>query len=285
MPILAISRAVRFSPDAVSRDARVFSAVVARLRTGGFDVRLYDEDEFAASPAIAHPVEAIVHMARSATALQRIANEEQRGILVVNSATALLRLATRKALCHALSENGADVPPFLTYNIGDTYRGGFPLWAKALRGDAPAHCVSYITSAATFRTYLQEAQALGVTQFLLQAPQTGILLKFYGIAGTAFARLCLPSNDTPEMRRELEKRLCSPDAPTLEDVIKKKCHQLSEALRLVCYGGDAIVDEQGRFYIIDFNDFPSYGLFAEEAAASIAQRIIEKLKNRAPLSS
>ena len=45
---------------------------------------------------------------------------------------------------------------------------------------------------------------------------------------------------------------------------------LAEAVGLKVYGGDCIVDETGHFYMIDFNDWPSFSRCREEAATAIA---------------
>ena len=47
--------------------------------------------------------------------------------------------------------------------------------------------------------------------------------------------------------------------------------RLSQLVGVEVFGGDAIIDEQGRFYIIDFNDWPSFSRCREEAAMAIAQ--------------
>ena len=36
------------------------------------------------------------------------------------------------------------------------------------------------------------------------------------------------------------------------------------------YGGDCIVDREGRFFIIDFNDWPSFSPCREQAADAIS---------------
>ena len=47
------------------------------------------------------------------------------------------------------------------------------------------------------------------------------------------------------------------------------------------YGGDAIVRPDGRFFLIDFNDWPSFGSCTQAAAEAIATRALHFLHHRA----
>ncbi|MBF1080379.1 MAG: hypothetical protein HXL36_08470, partial [Prevotellaceae bacterium] len=55
-------------------------------------------------------------------------------------------------------------------------------------------------------------------------------------------------------------------------------YRLSELTGVAVYGGDAIVDKEGRFYIIDFNDWPSFSPFRKTMASSIASEITARFK-------
>ena len=47
---------------------------------------------------------------------------------------------------------------------------------------------------------------------------------------------------------------------------------------MVVYGGDCIVDSDGKMQIIDFNDWPSFAPCRNEAAPYIAKAIISAVK-------
>ncbi len=49
---------------------------------------------------------------------------------------------------------------------------------------------------------------------------------------------------------------------------------LARKLNVPIYGGDVIIDQEGEFWFIDFNDFPSFSCCRKEAAEAIVQRII-----------
>jgi hypothetical protein len=51
----------------------------------------------------------------------------------------------------------------------------------------------------------------------------------------------------------------------------------ADALGLMIYGGDAIVDSEGKFHLIDLNDWPSFRICREDAARAIAELALAHL--------
>ena len=51
---------------------------------------------------------------------------------------------------------------------------------------------------------------------------------------------------------------------------QSEVERLAQLVGIEVYGGDAIIDSEGRFYIIDFNDWPSFSRCRDEAAEAIA---------------
>ena len=62
------------------------------------------------------------------------------------------------------------------------------------------------------------------------------------------------------------------------DALAQYVYRLSELTGVAVYGGDAIVDKEGHFYIIDFNDWPSFSPFRKTMASSIASEITARFK-------
>jgi len=58
--------------------------------------------------------------------------------------------------------------------------------------------------------------------------------------------------------------------------IKLYADMLAKKLRVPVYGGDIVIDEDGEFWFIDFNDFPSFSSCRARAAEAIAQRILQR---------
>ncbi len=53
--------------------------------------------------------------------------------------------------------------------------------------------------------------------------------------------------------------------PNLSE-LQQVAAQSAEALGLMIYGGDAIVDAEGKFHLIDLNDWPSFRICREDAS-------------------
>ena len=49
--------------------------------------------------------------------------------------------------------------------------------------------------------------------------------------------------------------------------------RLARLTNIDVYGGDCIVDHEGRFFIIDFNDWPSFSACKGQAADAISQLV------------
>ncbi|MBQ7635348.1 MAG: hypothetical protein IJS89_07245 [Bacteroidaceae bacterium] len=256
MRILVVSRALRYSPDAVSRDARVLALAIARLHAAGHALSLVDEDSFAASPHMPAPHDAIVHMARSEAALVKLEKCQQQGIRVVNSPAALLRHPTRCARLDRLAAAGVSVPDHSHYEAGQPYAGAFPVWLKALRNDTSGRWVHRVADADALASFQQRAATAGITAFSVEAPLEGVQVKCYGVVGTSFVR-CIAAEGV-SLSSEAEARVLQTAAAS------------AEALGMEIYGGDAMVSADGVPCVFDMNDFPSFGPFAEEAAEAIA---------------
>jgi glutathione synthase/RimK-type ligase-like ATP-grasp enzyme len=61
------------------------------------------------------------------------------------------------------------------------------------------------------------------------------------------------------------------------DALKSVTTRLAQLIGIDVYGGDVIVDKNGLFYIIDFNDWPSFSRCKTEAAKAISQLIKERI--------
>ena len=56
------------------------------------------------------------------------------------------------------------------------------------------------------------------------------------------------------------------------------CNRAATELNVEIYGGDCIVNDDGDFTIIDFNDWPSFAPCRREAPAHIAKHILRLIK-------
>ena len=92
------------------------------------------------------------------------------------------------------------------------------------------------------------------------------------------------SGDDSETKFGDEERNGKPQYyPFSSSNLQADAEKLACLLQTPIYGGDAIIQEDGNYVIIDFNDFPSFSKCRKEAAKAIFERV--KLEVESSLKS
>ena len=118
----------------------------------------------------------------------------------------------------------------------------------------------------------------GITDVVTQAHVKGDVVKFYGVEGTGFFRYYYSGDDT-ETKFGDEERNGKPRYYSFSSSnLQADAEKLACLLQTPVYGGDAIIQEDGCYVIIDFNDFPSFSRCREEAAKAIVRRMKQKVE-------
>ena len=269
MRILGIGRSPRFSPNSEARDAAILQAVAERLRQKGHHVATVCEDD-----ALPTDFDAAFCMARHTDKLQRLALMEEKGLPIINSPYALLSGSRR----HLTERFVAAALPVVANVSLDTVKTNADVayWLK--RGDACAQQATDVQFAASgdeVADKLAHFKARGIDDVLIFPHVAGDLVKFYGVEGTTFFHHYYPTAGPSFSKFGLESHNGAPpgyafDASHLKAVADEAARQSG----LTVYGGDCIIDSEGRAWIIDFNDWPSFSRCCAEAAEAIAQRIL-----------
>lgn len=278
MKIFGIARSERFSPNSAHRDEAVFRAVADVLRADGHEVETMSEDGIGSREELSRccrASDAVFSMARDASLLSWLAAEEQAGCKVINSAVALLH-ADRSALTRLFITN--DIPVPRTRPAAEAAGSlSFPLWLK--RGDACAQSATDVCHAADrgeFEAAMASFAARGISDILACEHAAGDLVKFYGVEGTDFFFHYHATDGAHFSKFGLEKYNGAPAGYAVPTCLLKACADRAARLSgLTVYGGDCVVRRDGSFVIIDFNDWPSYSLCRDAAAAAIARRILQ----------
>ena len=95
-------------------------------------------------------------------------------------------------------------------------------------------------------------------------------MKFYGVSATGFFRYYYPTDDGLSKFGQEQLNGQAHHYPFSATDLQTKAEALAAAVGLQVYGGDAIVTADGSWYMIDFNDWPSFSRCREEAAEAIA---------------
>lgn len=267
--VLIVYRAERFSPNSVDRDRAILQATASALHEERPSVGIVSmtEEELERGECLPCDVALCLTMARSAQALTRLETLETQGATIINKPSAL-RHCSRSHIDNVMRANAIPCAP----TDGD---GGW--WVK--RGDEAAQTKDDVVHAATREERdraIGRFQARGISDIVTTAHVDGDVVKFYGVRHTSFFRHVYASD---QGWSKFGDELCNGKAqrtPFSADELHTQADRLALLLGIDVYGGDCIVRPDGTLAIIDFNDWPSFSAFRDEAARAISQMALQK---------
>lgn len=279
MNILGIRRSPQYSPNSVDRDFAIFSAVVSQLQKKGHHVSTISEDLFIAVDL--EEFDLVFSMARGKEVLTQLSSlEEKRPKSVFNSASKLL-IYTRSHLVQDFKQNNIPQPEYTIYNTKEvtsqiiSTKESFPFWIKSGNSCAKNEKdVCFIQNEMELEDALQYFLSHDSNEIIIVNHLKGDLIKFYGVEGTDFFKYSYPTENNGFSKFGLESHNGSPHHYVFDETsLRTETNRAAQITGYTIYGGDAIITSNGAFYIIDFNDWPSFSSCRKEAAKSIAQRI------------
>jgi len=258
MRVMAISRDERFSPNSVERDKAILEAVVERLERQGCTVATVAEGEQTDTCC-----DLYLSMGRLPATLEWLKSREQECRRVINTAEGVER-CQRSVVDKLMHDEAFSVPPAHT---------GHGYWLK--RGDAAAQTsddIRYCPDLATLRQAQADFRRRGISESVVSAHVEGDLVKFYGVKG-GFFRLYYPADDGFSKFGDEQRNGRPHHYPFSRQALADETERLAARVGVEIYGGDAIVEPDGHYCIIDFNDWPSFSRCREEAADAIARLV------------
>ncbi len=281
--LAGIKRKIKYSPNHIGNDAMIFNLTTRYLREMGYEVNEYTETEFVLSE-INEPV--VFNMVRDKNSISKLQELERKGSIVVNSGFGINN-CTREKMTRLLLDHNIPHPRSIIVGTHEDptdelkKMNARAYWIK--RGDFHAihrEDVTYARSIAEVKDILKEFALRSIPSAVINEHLVGDLVKFYGVANTDFCFQFYPfefnhSKFGHETINGEAKHL-----PFSKEELKKVCDKAGDILNIRIYGGDCIVDENGSFRIIDFNDWPSFAPCREEAAPKIAESIHNEIITR-----
>lgn len=261
--VVGILREPEYSPGRVEDDAAILERTCEVLADRGMDASFGDVDLLTrASPAA---VMAMCQSVASLAVLDRCAAD----VPVVNTPDAI-RACHRYETVRRLAASAAPFPATRIVETGEraAHADAAPCWVK--RGDVHAMAVDDVVFAATGRELeaaLEDFAARGITRAALQTHVEGVVVKFYGLVDGRFFRCFTQGSEVP--------------APL--PVLWEAAHAGARALGLEVFGGDLVVNVEGRPMLIDVNDWPSFARCRDEAAEAIAGYVADRLAGKSRL--
>ena len=277
-----VFREVEHSPGRESDDAAILTAAGRRLEErDGFFVGYRSAAELTGRERIL-PALAFA-MCEGSTALESLARWESRGACVVNSAHAVAN-THRERMIPLLARDRIPMPDSLVLDPADPLPSGpdadrifSACWIKqATEHKTREGDVVFATDASKVRDALEQLRDRGLPRAVAQRHVEGDLVKFYGVTAAAAPedQAILPSWFQWFHPREHPVAGHAFDARSLREI----AFRASAALGLEVWGGDAIVNPDGRIFVIDVNAWPSFALFREEAADHIAANLAARVR-------
>ena len=270
MRIATIRRDVADSPNMVANDAAILELVADELRAAGAEVIVTEDG------ALPTGVDIILHMSRNAEVLERLRNAEERGIKVINS-TGAIGNCSRSRFMQILEDARIPQPQF---NIITDETGfaplTYPAWIKRSKGwSTHKDDVCFAKDAQEAIEAFRAMRERGIDACIHSRHIEGDIIKFYGVGNRYFHH----SYPDPEKSKFGLERINgkAQHHPFDLERLKETIFKAAETLEIDIYGGDCIVNAQGEFFIIDFNDFPSFSAVRNEAAKEIAAHIMESI--------
>lgn len=279
--IAGVMRAGAFSPNHIGNDAAIFNATADNLRKRGCVVNVYSEEQFRSG---LQGEDVIMDMCREPESIRLLQEYEDKGVLVVNSGYGIEN-CTRERMTRILLGHGIPYPESLIVNTDEVVipalkKAGFTqCWIK--RGEFHSmhkEDVSFCRHADEAQEVLQEYFLRGIKRAVINRHLEGDLVKFYGIRGESFFYWFYPYEVGHSKYGAEAVNGHTHNIAFDEEKLKSVCAEAANVMDVVIYGGDAIIDPDGSFKIIDFNDWPSFAPCRTEAAPHIAKAIINIVK-------
>lgn len=275
MKLLGIYRSEKYSPNMVSNDAAILNAVAEELKAMGNTVDLISEDNLSTLSYDISAYDKAFGMLRNTDTINKLMerNDENK---FINSLGGILDCNERVALLEIFMDNEINMPPCALYThlgVKSNEEITFPFWMK--RGDGCAEVkedTSFVTNDDEASAVVANYQERGIQSFVVQKHIEGDLIKFYGVEGTDFFDWDYASKGHSKFGLE-DINGKEKGYPFKPEALKALADKASRTVETPIYGGDCIIDSEGKMYIIDFNDWPSFSRCREQAAKAIAKII------------
>ena len=279
--IAGIMRAGIFSPNHIGNDAAIFNSVVEQLRKRGCEVNTYSEEQFCSGAATEH---IILNMCREMQSIRLLQERENAGDWVSSPGYGIEN-CIRERMARIFIGTGIPYPQSLVVRTDEGIREAMAAnhmtrcWIK--RGDSHTQHREDVTSvrhAEEAQEILQEFFLRGIKRAVINRHLDGDVIKFYGVLGTPFFFWFNPSEDNSARYWPVAQHQ-QPKTPEFdEEALKATCIRAAETMDIRIYGGDAVIAPDGKFSLIDFDDWPSFAPCRTEAAQHIAKLSMKLIK-------
>jgi glutathione synthase/RimK-type ligase-like ATP-grasp enzyme len=207
--------------------------------------------------------------------LNRLSNAEKAGSIVVNSPDAI-RNTYRHRMVELFARHQISAPASqIVASHASSPRHATAVWVKRYDFHATeARDVMYAASQEGWQEALHGFATRGIPFVVAQEHVPGDLVKFYGVRN---ATAPLDTNWF-EWFYHRDKGMLGYSFEPLN--LRRAAFGAAAALGLEIFGGDAIIQADGKPVIVDINAWPSYARYRDRAAQAIAELLAERFQRR-----
>jgi hypothetical protein len=265
-----IYRELDHSPGRVDDDRAIMNSVSDALALRGFKV-----DLVAADAAFDTHSANIFVMCERGEILDRLSAAQNAGSIVVNSPDAI-RNTYRHRMVELFAQHQVSAPPSqIVASSAKTARPAAAVWIKRydFHATQPSDVI-YVASDAGWHEALDRFARRGIPFIVAQEHVAGDLVKFYGVRNaTATA-----DANWFEWFYHRDKGMLG--HPFEVSCLRDAALGAAAALRLEIFGGDAVIQADGKPMIVDINAWPSYARYRDRATQAIADLLAERFERR-----
>jgi hypothetical protein len=279
MEFTGIRRDPAFSPGNRANDAAIFQRCIDELRALGHSVHVYEESQIAEWSLEDRNV---LHMTRGRAALDALAEMEARGLRVINSVAALEN-CSRKTAHQMMIRHGIPCPAAVHLGTERHAEATLPfpaVWLK--RTDTCTQGpedVVFVDGLRAYRSALRRFAERGIAEVQVGDHHHGFHVKFYGVGHSRFFHSFRPDHCGKPRTETSPPDPRDPGGDYDEASLATLAFAAARALKVVVWGGDAIIAPDGTITVIDLNDFPSFRPCRETAAKAIAECFVHSIFN------
>lgn len=272
--VVGVFRETSHSPQREFDDYEILRLTGKCLSENGFEVILKKPEEILAEKEKWKQSlpDLVFMMCEEKEILEMLEKWEKEGVVIVNPIRAIWN-TYRDRMIPLLKSAKVSMPEsnlVSTKNFSSETISK-PVWIK--RGDVH-NCqkgdVVLVKNGQELNDAVSLLHSRNIPQALIQDHIDGDLVKFYGIGSkqsNAFWFKWFYHKD-----QDLKKY------SFLESELKATVCSAANSMKLEVFGGDAVIDRDGKMFLIDINAWPSFALFRDEASKVIAEHIASHLK-------
>lgn len=267
MKCLAIFREITNSPNRENDDALILKAVSDELIKMGVKVFLIEPEVI--DEVLNDKWDVVVPMCENPENLNKIKNINAMFVNSVDSVYNCYRIK----MFELVKNKCSDIFPKTVVRKMADFPGEKPdlgsdtLWVK--RGDVHNTClhdVHYVKKWDDAWKVKEDFEKRNIKDVIIQEHISGDLIKFYGVGpGKWFDWFY----HKPSIVKHHKFNV---------DDLHKAAARFASAVGVEVYGGDAIITEDSKIYIIDINSWPSFARVRDKARKEIAKHIYSKLQ-------